>query len=321
MRLNSAHPAHDRASPRQTGAPRAFRHTLNAQFVTKRATVCTNAPARPSPRSRRTAPSWRGRPRRGPRSRSATRQRAGGARLGSVRWIRSSPGSASSAAIPIRCSVNWTDGLKWSVNARSSVSRVAAQASSAGHAGVVPVGRHDRREDAVLGLRQRRVAVAVEAREARARGAQHEQLVDAAGVADAQRVGLGDVHAGAAGAALPGVRVEPLPRVLAQPHGGELHRLEAGEVARQRGGEVRQRAPASGRRRRRRRRCASCRWPAGRSCRRRRGPPRSRPRRVTSAVRSRSRWRSAPRVTLTTRTSALPYALAPRREPIAQLPR
>ena len=54
------------------------------------------------------------------------------------------------------------------------------------------------------------------------------------------RAGLGDVHAGAARAALPGVRVEPLPRVLAQAHGGELHRFEAGEVARQRGGEVRQ---------------------------------------------------------------------------------
>jgi hypothetical protein len=35
--LNSAHPVYDRASGRKTGAPRAFRHTLNAQFVTNRA--------------------------------------------------------------------------------------------------------------------------------------------------------------------------------------------------------------------------------------------------------------------------------------------
>jgi hypothetical protein len=34
--MNSAHPVHIGASGRQTGAPRAFRHTLNAQFVTNR---------------------------------------------------------------------------------------------------------------------------------------------------------------------------------------------------------------------------------------------------------------------------------------------
>ena len=36
MRLNSAHPVHIGASTRETGAPRALRHTLNAQFVTNR---------------------------------------------------------------------------------------------------------------------------------------------------------------------------------------------------------------------------------------------------------------------------------------------
>ena len=43
MRLNIAHPVYVGASRRQTGAPRALRHTLNAQFVTKRVQVVEDA--------------------------------------------------------------------------------------------------------------------------------------------------------------------------------------------------------------------------------------------------------------------------------------
>ena len=67
----------------------------------------------------------------------------------------------------------------------------------AGAVGVVPAGGDDGGEDAVVGLGERREAVAVEALEGRARRAQHEQVLDAGGVAHAARVGAHLLDAGA----------------------------------------------------------------------------------------------------------------------------
>ena len=106
------------------------------------------------------------------------------------------------------------------------------------------------------------------------------------------------IHAGAAGAALQGVRSSRSHGMLAQPDGGAPTAARPRKWLGERGAEGGQRRPAGARRRARRRRCASCPWRAGRRCRRRCGRPRSRPRSVMSTVRSRSWWRSAPRVDL-----------------------
>src|SRR3954469_6268603 len=81
---------------------------------------------------------------------------------------------------------------------------------------VLPARGDDRGEDAVVGLGQRRVLLAVEAGPARAGRAQDQQILDAALVADVRAADGGDPHAAAA--TLKRVRAEARPRVLGDPH-------------------------------------------------------------------------------------------------------